>query len=310
MLTIFRSTEFGKLVPLNEFEKGCWVKLNQPTQEELQRVETALGVREDFLRDALDEEERARVEKEEDSTMLIVEIPRMSADRQEKISTVPLGIFINDNCFVTVCMEETPILTDFCAGKVKHFHTHMKTRFLLQILHRIADYYLYYLKRINHKRERLENELHQSVRNKELLAMLELEKSLVYFTTSLTKNNILLKKLINGNALRMYEEDQELLEDVIIETKQAIAMTEVYSSIMSSMMSAFGSVVSNNVNHVVKLLTSITIVLALPTMISSIYGMNVELPLQEHPNAFSLIMVMSAVSALVTSLIFWKKRFF
>ncbi|WP_289141224.1 magnesium transporter CorA family protein [uncultured Brevibacillus sp.] len=308
MLNIYRSNEFGDLVERTDFEKGCWVHLTEPTQAEIQHVCDAFAIDQEFFRDALDEGERARIEKDKDCTMLIVEIPVLSPD--DKIRTIPLGIAIQNDCFITICLTNTPILEDFVSGRVKHFHTFMKTRFVLQILYRIAFYYLLYLKQINQRREKMEKALHKSVRNKELFSLLEIEKSLVYFTTALTKNNILLEKLFNGSYLKIYEEDKELLEDVMIETRQAIAMTEVYSSIMSSMMNAFASVISNNVNHVVKILTAITIVLALPTMIASIYGMNVELPLQHDNHAFFIIMLLSLVSALVTSLIFWKKKYF
>jgi magnesium transporter len=186
----------------------------------------------------------------------------------------------------------------------------MKTRFVLQLLSLISTYYLSYLKKINRKTNQIEKELRQSLQNQELFSLLNLEKSLVYFTTSLKTNNIVTEKLLKSQYLKMYEDDQHLLEDVIIENKQAIEMAEIYSSILSGLMDAFASVISNNLNHVMKILTSITIVLSFPTMIASIYGMNVPLPYQNHPHSFTVLMILSLALSSITAIIFWKKRFF
>jgi magnesium transporter len=230
--------------------------------------------------------------------------------KEERYTTLPLGMIITRDVFVTVCLEENPILEEFIQNRVKNFYTFMKTRFVLQLLFSISTYYLHYLKKINRKTDEVEKELQQSMKNQELFALLNLEKSLVYFTTSLKTNNIVTEKLLKNQYLKMYEDDQHLLEDVIIENKQAIEMAEIYSTILSGMMDAFASVISNNVNHVMKVLTSITIVLSIPTMVSSLYGMNVTLPFQSNPHSFAMIILISLILSCITAIIFWKKRYF
>ncbi|MBD3107762.1 magnesium transporter CorA family protein [Bacillus sp. AGMB 02131] len=219
-------------------------------------------------------------------------------------------LYINEEAFITVSLKETSILEDFKNNKVKGFFTYKKTRFALQILFVISTYYLRYLKQINRKTNEVERELHQSMKNQELYAFLALEKSLVYFMTSLKANKVVLNKMLRLNLLKMYEEDKDLLEDVIIENQQAIEMAETYSSILSGMMDAFASVISNNLNIVMKFLTSFTIILSLPTMVASIYGMNVGLPFQDKPYAFLLIISIAVLLSTITTIIFWKKKFF
>lgn len=224
--------------------------------------------------------------------------------------TIPLGIIITNECFVTVCLKENPIFTHFTQNKVRGFLTGKKTRFALQILYLISTYYLKYLKQINKMTALIEKELHQSMKNKELFSLLNLEKSLVYFTTSLKSNHIVLQKILKGYYLKMFDEDQELLEDVIVENQQAISMAETYSTILSGMMDAFASVISNNLTIVMKFLTSITIILSLPTMVASFYGMNVPIPFQEYPHSFFIAIIISACLSSVTALIFWKRKYF
>jgi magnesium transporter len=311
MLNIYQSDPNGSIKEIHEFRPGCWVNLTNPTDEEIDQVVQALKIPADFLRDSLDEEEKSRIEKEDNCLLIIVDIPMtQNGSREERYITLPLGMIVTENCFVTVCLKENSILEHFTGNKAKNFYTYMKTRFVLQLLSLISTHYLSYLKKINRKTNEIEKELRQSTQNQELFSLLNLEKSLVYFTTSLKTNNIVTEKLLKSQYLKMYEEDQHLLEDVIIENKQAIEMAEIYSSILSGLMDAFASVISNNLNHVMKILTSITIVLSFPTMIASIYGMNVPLPYQNHPHSFSVLMVLSLALSSITAIIFWKKRFF
>jgi magnesium transporter len=312
MMNIYYTNEHGKLIEINEIKNGCWVKLVSPTEEEIQNIVQTLQIPLDFIKDALDEEERSRIEKHHNQVLMIIDIPLKSYDdtKQSIYETIPMGIIITEKCFVTVCLKENSVFNDFIQNKVKEFYTYKKTRFCLQMLYKISTYYLIYLKQINKKTDSVEAELHQSMKNKELYTLLDLEKSLVYFTTSLKSNNVVMQKLLNGNFLRMYEDDQELLEDVIIENKQAIEMAETYTSILSGMMDAFASVISNNLNIVMKFLTSITIILSLPTMVASFYGMNVAIPFQHYPHAFTIAILISAILSSITAFIFWKKRFF
>jgi magnesium transporter len=312
MLKIYFSDPQGQLQEVDEFVKGCWINLIHPTDEEIERVVQSLNIPAYFLRDPLDEEERSRIEKEDGSLLIIVDIPvkNQNNSEEEKYITLPLGMIVTSDYFVTVCLKENPILEDFIHNKVKNFFTYMKTRFVLQLLYSVSSYYLDYLKKINRKTNQIEKELRQSLKNQELFSLLNLEKSLVYFATSLKTNGVVIEKLFKSQFLKMYEDDQHLLEDVMTENKQAIEMAEIYSSILSGLMDAFASVISNNLNHVMKILTSITIVLSVPIMIASIYGMNVPLPYQHSPHAFTVLMILSLVLSLITAVIFWKKKFF
>ncbi|WP_210366467.1 magnesium transporter CorA family protein [Bacillus sp. REN3] len=312
MLEIFKSGEDKQLKKVNDITKGCWVNMVLPSEAEINKVADDTGIAVDFIRDALDDEERPRVEREDGHVYIIVDYPYITHDDSgfPIYETIPVGIVLTAGCIVTVSLKETPVINDFKNNKVKEFFTFKKTRFALQILYVISIYYLRYLKQINKKTNEIERELHQSMKNKELYAFLSLEKSLVYFTTSLKSNKVVLDKIMRFNYLKMYEEDKDLLEDVIIENTQAIEMAETYSSILSGMMDAFASIISNNLNIVMKFLTSITIILSFPTMVASFFGMNVDLPFQHHPQAFFFALSLALLLAGLTALIFWKKKYF
>ncbi len=312
MFKIYLTDENGTLQETTEITNGCWVNLISPTENEIKDISNKLQIPLDFLKDPLDEEERSRIEKDNDNVLIIVNIPLMYKDENENqiYDTIPLGIIITKDCFLTVCLKDNPIFHVFAQNKVKQFFTYKKTRFSLQILYLIATSFLKYLKQISKKTDKIEKELHQSMKNKELFSLLNLEKSLVYFTTSLKSNNIVMNKMLKSNYLKMFEDDQELLEDVIIENQQAIEMAETHSTILSGMMDAFASVISNNVNIVMKFLTSFTIILALPTMVASFYGMNVPIPFQDYPYSFFVAIIISVIVSTITAVIFWKKRFF
>ncbi|UPM56038.1 magnesium transporter CorA family protein [Gottfriedia acidiceleris] len=313
MLNFYLSDAQGKLNQVDVIEKGCWINAINPTEQEIQYLVQKLDLDLDFIKDPLDDEERSRIEVEGEHTLIIVDIPIVAHDDNGHtiFDTIPIGMIISSSTFVTICLSENPIFERFIYQKVKGFFTFKKTRFALQLLHTTSSYYLRYLKQINRKTNEIEAELHQSTRNQELFTMLNLEKSLVYFTTSLKSNKIVMQKILKGNILKMYEDDEDLLEDVIIENKQAIEMAEVYSNILSGMMNTFASVISNNLNIVMKFLTSITIILSIPTMVSSFYGMNVDnIPLAKIPHAFSMVIGISAILSTTIALIFWKKRYF
>jgi len=306
------TNEKNQVMKMDEITRGCWINMVHPTDEEIYSVAKKLNIPIDYFKDALDDEERSRIEKEDNSLFIIVDFPYITHDEVgfPIYETIPIGLILMEEAFITVSLNETPILEDFKNNKVRGFFTYKKTRFALQILFAISSYYLRYLKQINRKTNEVEREIHQSMKNKELYTFLALEKSLVYFTTSLKANKIVLEKMLRLNLIKMYDEDKELLEDVIIENQQAIEMAETYSSILSGMMDAFASVISNNLNIVMKFLTSFTIILALPTMVASFYGMNVGLPFQDKPYAFILIMLIAVFLSSLTTYIFWKKKFF
>ena len=312
MLNMYISNEEGTLRETDRISNGCWVQLIAPNELEMQKVSRELEIPLEFLRDPLDEEERSRIEKDGENILIIVNVPLVSIDEKGMpiYDTIPLGMIIAKNCFVTICLKDNPIFHTFSEGKVKNFFTYKRTRFAFQILYSMSTSYLRFLKQISKKTDTIEKELHQSMKNKELFSLLNLQKSLVYFTTSLKSNNIVMQKMLKSNYLKMYEDDQELLEDVIIENQQAIEMAETHTSILSGMMDAFASIISNNVNIVMKFLTSFTIILSLPTMVASFYGMNVSIPFQDYRYSFFIALTIAFILSSITAFIFWRKRFF
>ena len=308
MLQIFNTVEDG-LQELDQVTEGCWVALTKPTMEELETVSATTGIDIDDLRAPLDDEERSRVEIENDYVVILVDIP--SLDEKDRYVTIPLGIYTTEKIIVTVCLEETPELKAFMNNREREFYTFKKTRFVFQILYRNATSYLRYLRIIDRKSEQIEEKLHISQRNKELIELLELEKSLVYFTTSLRSNETVLEKLLRTEKIKKYPEDEDLLEDVIVENKQAIEMAKIYSDILSGTMDAFASVISNNLNVVMKFLSTVTIVLSIPTMIASFYGMNFQhIPLGDNPYGFYIVTAITLIVTVVLVFFFKKKNLF
>ena len=308
MLQIFNTVEDG-LQELDQVTEGCWVALTKPTMEELETVSATTEIDIDDLRAPLDDEERSRVEIENDYVVILVDIP--SLDEKDRYVTIPLGIYTTEKMIVTVCLEETPVLKAFMNNREREFYKFKKTRFVFQILYRNATSYLRYLRIIDRKSEQIEEKLHISQRNKELIELLELEKSLVYFTTSLRSNETVLEKLLRTEKIKKYPEDEDLLEDVIVENKQAIEMAKIYSDILSGTMDAFASVISNNLNVVMKFLSTVTIVLSIPTMIASFYGMNFQhIPLGDNPYGFYIVTAITLIVTVVLVFFFKKKNLF
>ncbi len=293
---------------------GCWVSMTAPNDEELLKVADQHDLDMDILKAALDLDERSRIDSDEGYTMVLANIPTVEERSDNELySTIPLSIIIVKDCIITVCSEASPIIRAFEQGKVRDFHTYMKSRFILQILYRTATLYLQYLRNIERKTDEVEDKLHRSTQNRELIELLKLEKSLVYFTTALRSNEVVLEKLLRTELIKKYPEDSELLEDVIVENKQAIEMASIYSGILSETRDAFSSVISNNQNTVMKVLAVVTIVMSIPTMIFSAYGMNVytgSMPFSQHPHAFIIIIAMSILISVAIALFFSKKNMF
>ena len=307
VVRIFKTIE-GAIHQIQEPQEDCWIAMTNPTATEIFEMSERFGIEVDDLRAPLDEEERSRIEVEDNYTLILVDVP-MIEERNDKdwYGTIPLGII------VTVCLEDTQVLTRFMEGRVRNFFTYMKTRFILQILYRNATMYLHYLRIIDKKSEQVEEKLHMSTRNQELMELLELEKSLVYFTTSLRSNEVVLEKLLKVESIKQYPEDTDLLEDVIIENKQAIEMANIYSGILSSMMGTFASVISNNLNVVMKVLSVITIVMSIPTIVFSAYGMNLSpsgMPFSADKWGFLVVILLSILVSIVAAVILSKKKFF
>ena len=310
MFTIFKTIQ-NNLKEISEFEDDSWINVSRPTSEELGNLSQKLNVPLDFLTDPLDVDERARIEKENKCTLIVLRVPRFDEnDVDIPFTTLPVGIILTGDLVITVCSKDVDVISDFINGKVRNFSAGNRSRFLLQIFLRTSLLYLKYLKEINKRTTVVENELQKALKNEELIKLLNIEKSLVFFTTSLRSNELMMERLQKAEIVKMNPDDKDLLEDVIIENKQAIEMSNVYSNILSGMMDAFASVISNNLNVVMKFLTAVTIILMIPTLIASIYGMNVELPFQHSPHAFLITLGISLTLSVMGALIFIKRKWF
>ena len=299
----------GKMTKLDAVQDGCWVNLTYPSEDELNTVAVTLGVEPTFLRAALDEEETSRIDTEDGQTLIIIDVPSVEKDDAVVYSTLPLGIIVTQKHIITVCLKETSILKDFQDGLVRNAETQKRTSFILYMLLQVAKRFLQYLKQIDKIYNYMERQLYKSQRNKELIQLLDLEKSLVYFNTSLKANEVTLEKILRGRIITLYEEDHDLLEDVLIEVRQAIEMANIYSSIISGMMDAFASVISNNLNVIMKVLTSITILLTIPNIIFGFYGMNITtgLPLDHF---WWIPLVVAAVAIVIAGILLKRKDLF
>lgn len=296
---------------LDKIEKGCWINLENPSDKELEEVSHVTGVSEDMLKAALDEEERARIETEDGNTLIIVDIPIIDDSADWYVySTLPMGIITAGDYFITVCLRETTVLGDFTKGRVRNFDANKRTRFIYQILYLNAIKFLHCLKQIDKTSMRVQQSLHRSMKNKELIQLLDLEKALVYFSTSLNSNQVVIDRLKTMSAIKHYEEDNDILDDVIVENKQAIEMATIYRDIMSGTMDAFASVISNNQNIVMKFLAAITIILTIPTIVASLWGMNVGVPFEGKIWGFWVIIgVIVAITVPVLIIMIKKKMF-
>lgn len=299
------------LTEINTLEKGCWVHLQNPTREEIDGLNARFALDPTYLQAALDEEESARIERDGDQTLIIVDIPYVETDGNGySYTTIPMGIIMVDEVIITVSTRESTIITDFTEERIRGFWTYKRTRFLLQLLHRNASRFLSYLKQIDKASMFVQRRLETDMRNTELLQMMKLEKSLVFFSTSLKGNEMVLEKMMRTDMLRKYPDDSELLDDVIIENKQAMEMCSIYRDIMSGTMDAFASIISNNLNIVMKILTSLTVVLSIPTLFASLWGMNVRVPFQDTPGGFAIVLGISIVASVAAFIVLWRKKMF
>lgn len=305
MLSYYKTID-GRITQIAECEPGCWINCVEPDDKEINSLIADFGIEPDFFRAAMDEEESSHIDHEDDNTLVIIDIPVVEkGGKSITYSTMPLGIILTKRNVITVSIKDNAIVGEFASGAVKDAQTNLKTRFVLYIMLRVSVKYLQYLKQIDKISNFVENELRASMKNAELMQLLDIEKSLVYFSSSLKGNEITLEKIMRGRVIKLYDEDQDLLEDVLIEVKQAIEMSNIYLNILSGTMDAFASVISNNLNIVMKVLASITLLISIPTVISGIYGMNVTyLPL----NNFWFPLVLSGICMFIGFLLLRKKN--
>ena len=292
MVDIYK-TDNKVLSKLDNIEDGCWINMANPTSSELSLVSGYFDIDADDLATALDEEESSRISLEDGYTLILVDIPTPEVRHEKKMyTTIPLGIILKNDAIITICREETPVLTYFVRNKLKDFSTKKKMRFIYEMMFRSAMLYQAYLRGIDKKRTEIEERVGDDTHDTDIIELHELESTLVYFATSLRSNSIVLERLRRYKRLEQYPEDMELLEDVTVEYQQAIEMTTIYRDIIDGTRELLSSVINNRLNNVMKILTSITIVMAIPTIISGIYGMNVDgrwMPLSTTPYGFYII---------------------
>lgn len=300
--------ETGTLNELKEMEEDCWIHLVHPTLDEVKQVCAKTGADERLISKVLDEEELSRIEVEGESTLIVLNIPYLvDHAHKNKYRTLPLGIIHTNRYIITIILKENKLFEDFENGNVRDFHTEKKTRFTIQLLLRISQGYLFGLDEMNKDIERQEHQLAKATKNQELIEMLNIEKSLVYFMGSLKYNQATLERLSKGNVIPFYEEDKDLLEDAMIESNQAIEMATIYKEIMASTTETYASIISNNLNVIMKFLAGITIVFSVPTMVASFMGMNVPLgDFATNPASFFILILISlGVSLLIA---YWLKK--
>lgn len=317
MIKIYH-TQRGLLLPSDKITKHTWICITNPTEAELHYVETRLKIFPEFLKYPLDEEESPRLEREEQQILIIIRVPQpVSSGLYIKYETIPIGIIVTEENIITLSLTDHPIFEELIhfANKCKNFDLEKPVTFILNFYLLAINLYIKFLKQIDKVIEEYEEALFKALTNEEFLRMLSIEKTLTYFNTSLQGNEIVLTRLGSGRYLRLTEEEEELLEDAKIENRQALEMSKIFTSILSNTMDAYASIINNNVNLIMKLLAGIAILLAIPNMIYSMYGMNIPLPLQElgpfknTPYAFYILNAIVLLICLILFLILKKKRY-
>lgn len=297
----------------NELSAHCWIHMENPSDYEIENISAKTGVPAQMIKAALDEEERAHIELEEEGKLILVDIPFMSETSDAEMYgyyTLPLGIILTEQYLLTVCLKNTSVITDFIHGRIKNFDINKQTRFLYQLLYNNSIKFLHYLKQIDKANNRIQLQLHKSMKNKELIQLLELQKSLVYFSTSIKSNHTVLEKMLASSFIKHYDEDQEILDDAVIENRQAMEMADIYRDVLNGTMDAFASVISNNQNKAMKLLTALTIIITIPTLIASFFGMNTGVPFQGKQIGFWIVLGISALVSGIAAFIMFKKKMF
>lgn len=306
------ATEFKEI---ETFEPGAWINLVNPSQEESVQLAEAFNIDITDLRAPLDIEETSRVAVEDDYTLIIIDVPTYE-ERNNKsyYVTIPLGIIVTETAVITTCLEPLTLMEQFTSRRLKDFYTFMKTRFVFQILYRNAGLYLTALRSIDRQSDRIEAQLEKATRNEQIIDMMELEKSIVYLKASLKLNERIVKKLSgHTSSLKKYVEDEDLLEDTLIETQQAIEMAGIYENVLNAMTETSAAIINNNQNTIMKTLALMTMALDIPTVIFSAYGMNFQnnwLPLNGLPHAFWYIVFIAAFLSTIVVVYFIRKKWF
>jgi len=303
MITILQ-TQNERLVPIEKIVEGAWINVVNPDEREIEKL-LSLGIPKDFITYPLDIDERSRTEKDDGYTLVLLRIPYFRSWEEDiPYIAIPLGIIFNDQNIITICRYENDLINSILTKNGKYFSTVKRNRFILQIMLANATHYLSYLRSLQRKIDTIEDELQRSIRNKEVLELLKYQKSLEYFSTALRSNELMFERLQRNKFFTIFPDDSDLLEDVIIENQQAIEMTGIAGNLLGQMMDAYASIIQNNQNIIFKIMTAWTIILSLPTIVSSFFGMNVSLPFEADPNAFLIIGGISVGIILVVVMFF------
>ncbi|MDD2376054.1 MAG: magnesium transporter CorA family protein [Clostridia bacterium] len=300
----------GKLEIVEGITKGVWINIVEPTSEEIQYISHKLNVEENLLRYPLDIAEKAHIDTDDDNVLITVDVPITEFKGERKVySTIPLGmLLIRDDYFVTISQSRIDVVNEVLNSiKIFDIFTDKKSRLVFQILYKIASDYIRYIGYISKDIDSFEKNMHKAMKNDELLYLLDFEKTMIYFNASIKANQTVLRKINRGKIIKLYDEDEDILDDTIIENTQAIEMVQTYSEILNGIIDIFGTIVSNNLNTVMKFLTSVTIIIAVPTMISSFGGMNVEFPFFSTRIGFYIILIIAVICTILATLWFKKK---
>lgn len=319
MIQIFKKNG-NELVEVQEIQKDCWVNIYPPfTKENLEEIAATHDLPLDYLTDSLDRDEQSRFESEEEADLVVVNTPILNNDLIENEAlylTIPIGIISKEDYIITICSYENRVIDDFLNNNIKGFNPADHAMFTLLLFNRNVYYFQYYLREINNKRYAFENEIYRSSRSKDFKHLLDLQKSLIYFVTNLRSNDLMMNKIRRTNFLKIreFEEKDDYLEDIVVDSGQAIEMADIYTNILNGTMDSFASIISNNLGIIMQRLTAVTIVLMIPTLVASFYGMNIRLPFQENYEhsyiPFFVVMGISIVLSLLLGWFFMKKRWF
>lgn len=318
MLKIVKTTE-TQLIELfpDNVESGVWLNLVRPTADELAVTEKITGAPQDFIRSALDPEESSRIEVEDNHILVLINVPVNHDSKDYDYDTIPLAIIISPDYFVTICQEHNEVIQNFSESRFRYFSTFKRTRLLFQILYRSAMIFLKDLRQMTRRSDQIEQDLRKSMKNEELFQLLDLQKGLTYYSMSLRSNKVVVERLLRlcsnpqvSHIIKFREEDEDLLDDVRVEYDQSIEMAQIQTDVLAGMMDAFASVISNNLNIVMKFLASITIVMAIPTMVASFFGMNVKVPWEGMAYGFPIVCAISLVLTVIATWLLWKKKLF
>lgn len=309
MIQIFRkSSSSPELAVKTGPKEGCWLNITNPSKDEITNISEFLKIDEKLIKGILDEEEQPRVEKEDGLLFVVIRVPKIG--EKGDLTIIPLEIIVMDDYIITLMSDTNQVIDDFINNKVKNFYTTKKTRFLMQIFARTNKHYKRYLDHVEKRIEESEKSIMKSFKNEEIVGLLNLQKDLLFMSTAVVSNEKALNKILNGRVIRFYKGDRDLLEDIVIENKESIEMVNIYSNILSNTLDAYASLVSNNLNVVMKFLASVTIILAIPSIVSGIYGMNIGLPFQTNPYAFWFVITTMVLLMVVAVLVFVKKKYF